>query len=415
MPGQAGLHLFSLPIAYSVPPHYDPIRALFSCTGVGIFNRGIETFFREAFDGLKTIQGIDFRLIKGASPVAQGTPGDDEDVVWCLPRTGEVAPLIGKSTGRSAYAVEQWSSFPGVVRHIRKFRPHVVFYSDANLGFLLHRFRRLIGVPFRLLFSNGGPVHPPFNRHDFVHQVAPLYHDEALAAGESPEKHFLVPYGIHVPRDIPVFDEAVKHSLRARLGLPLDRKVILSVGWIARQHKRMDYVIEEMAGLPEPRPFLQLLGAMDVNSQKIVDLGNRLLGPQNFSARSVPYRDVAAYYRASDVFVLGSLAEGFGRVYLEALMHGLPTIGHRHPVIEYVLGDVGEVVDLSMPGNLTMALSNVLGDPRRASDQARLKRGESVRSRFDWGVLRDKYAAMFLECARAPIPDGNSTNSMGPS
>ena len=29
------------------------IRVLFSCTGVGVFNRGIESFFREAFDGLR--------------------------------------------------------------------------------------------------------------------------------------------------------------------------------------------------------------------------------------------------------------------------------------------------------------------------------------------------------------------------
>lgn len=377
------------------------VRVLFSCTGVGICNRGLETFFREAFDGLKTADCVEAKLLKGAED--RRRKKEDEQVLWCLARTGRLAPLIGRLTGRSAYAIEQWSSFPGVIREIRRFRPHVIFYSDANLGFLLHRFRRPIGVPFRLLFSNGGPCHPPFDRHDFVHQVAPLYLAEALAAGEPPGKHFLVPYGIHVPA-APDSDPAAKRALREGLGLPLDRQVVLSVGWIARQHKRMEYVIEEVARLPEPRPFLQLLGAIDENSPEVIDLGHRLLGLQNFSARSVPYEEVADYYRAADVFVLGSLAEGFGRVYLEALMHGLPTIGHKHPVIEYVLGDAGLLADLSVRDNLTAVLAQTLGDTTLSTNEAKRRRLESVRSRFDWEVLRPQYADMFRACAEAPIP-----------
>jgi 1,2-diacylglycerol 3-alpha-glucosyltransferase len=421
-----------------VSPDSAPVRVLFCCTGVGIFNRGIESFFREAFDGLKDTPGLDARLVKGASDNSElGTRNSElaERVGWCLKRTGRIAPLIGKLTGRSSYAVEQWSSLPGVVREIRRFRPQVVFTSEANLMFLLRRFRRQIGVPFRVLYSNGGPVHPPFNRHDFVHQVAPFYLEEAIAAGEPPEKHFMVPYGIHVP-GAPALDPAAKRALRQQLGLPLDRPVVLSVGWIARQHKRMHYVIEEVArtsgmlksqsdlrldqGGPDATlahqmgeglgvrasgevsnlPFLQLLGAMDEASPEIVELGNRLLGPSSFSAKSVPYSQVADYYRAADCFVLASLQEGFGRVYLEALMHGLPTIGHRHPVIEYVLGDVGITADLSRSGNLSAMLSQLcLESAFRAPDSAlAVRRWESVRSRFSWPCLASEYSEMFQRC-----------------
>lgn len=384
----------------------EPIRVLFCCTGVGIFNRGIETFFREAFEGLKSAEGIEARLIKGADDNSEfgiRNPEFSERVAWCLPRTGSLAPLIGKLTGRSAYAVEQWSSFPAVVREIRRFRPHVVFTSEANLMFLLRRFRRWIGVPFCVLYSNGGPVHPPFNRHDVVHQVAPFYLEEALQTGEPAGKHFLVPYGIHVPPP-PVIDQAAKRALHQKLGLPLDRPIVLSVGWIARQHKRMDYVIEEVARMAEPRPYLHLLGAMDEASSEILELGNRVLGPENFSAGSVPYQQVTDYYRAADCFVLGSLKEGFGRVYLEALMHGLPTIGHRHPVIEWVLGDAGIVADLSQPGALATALAEQLALPASLRKAQMHQRWESVRSRFDWVMLRDSYAAMFRACAAQVTP-----------
>ena len=165
-----------------------PLRVLFCCTGVGILNRGIELFFREAFDNLHATPGLQTRLVKGGGPSTEL-----ERVVRCIPRTSAIAEVIGKATRRNAYVAEQWSSFLPVVREIRQFRPDVVFYSDANLGFLLYWFRRWIGVPYRLLFSNGGPCRPPFVRLDFVHQVNPVQLEEALRAGEPAEKHIWCP------------------------------------------------------------------------------------------------------------------------------------------------------------------------------------------------------------------------------
>ena len=372
------------------------IRILFSCSSVGITNRGIESFFREAFDELKTLPDISIKLLKGG-----GTELPDAHVIWNIPKTSSLAKFLGKLARRNSYVIEQWSTFLPVVLQIRKYQPHVIFYSDSNLGFLLYWFRKQIGVPYRLLFSNGGPCHPPFVRTDFVHQVAPFYLDEALRAGEPPEKHFFVPYGINVG-SAPVFDGATKHDLRKKLRLPPERQIILSVGWVSREHKRMDYVIREMAKLPEPRPFLQLLGAMDERSQEIVELGGQLLGAENFGAASVPYEKVAEYYRAADCFVLASLKEGFGRVYLEALMHGLPVIAHRHPVMEYVVGDAGTLGDLSQPGNLAGLLAAELKSPNNETLMRR--RWESVRDRFSWPVLAPAYQAMFAAVATQPLP-----------
>ena len=159
----------------------------------------------------------------------------------------------------------------------------------------------------------------------------------------------------------------------------------------------MHYVIEEVAQMPEPRPFLQLLGAIDEKSLEIIALAQRLLGEGNFSIQSVPYEKVSDYYQAADCFVLASLKEGFGRVYLESLLHGLPTIGHCHPVIEYVLGEVGIIADLSQPGGLASVLQRVLQEPPKAA--AALARWESVRDRFGWPQLAAQYCAMFEKCS----------------
>src|SRR5260221_13217904 len=111
------------------------VRVLFVCTGLGIIHRGIETFFREAFDGLKGTRGLDLRLVKGGGAVAPG-----ERLLWNLPRTGSAARLIGSAVRRNGYAVEQWTSLFSVLSEIRRFLPDVIFYRDANLGFLLYRF-----------------------------------------------------------------------------------------------------------------------------------------------------------------------------------------------------------------------------------------------------------------------------------
>jgi glycosyltransferase involved in cell wall biosynthesis len=370
-------------------PAQNIIRVLFSCTGVGIFNRGIESFFREAFGGLKDLPGLEAWLIKG-----RGQRTEREIPVWCLPRTGRPARWVGRLFKRNAYVAEQWSSFFAILRQIRRLQPNIIFYSDANLGFQLCFRRKWIGVPYQLLFSNGGPVSAPFDRADFVHQVAPLYHAKALEFGEPAIKHFMVPYGIEVPPQPPA-DWQEKRALRERLGLPLDRRVVLSVGAVNRYHKRMHYILEEIARLAAPRPFLQIVGAMEEESPEVIKLADQLLGRESYSAASVPYDKVFDYYKASDVFVLGSLQEGFGRVYLEALMHGLPVIAHRHPVMEFVLGDQGVLGDLNRPGELTNLVAQEL---ERIPDNAvRRARWESVKRRFSWPVLAPQYSSMFRQ------------------
>ena len=396
-----------------------PLRIFFSCSGVGIIDRGIEIFFREAFGGLHGTEGLDITLCKGA-----GEEKPDERVLWNVPRTGWAARLLGACIRRNSYVAEQLSSFPSMVHAIRRRRPDIIFYSDSNLGFQLFRWRKQIGVPFRLLFSNGGPCHPPFDRTDYVQQVAPFYLEEALAAREPADRHRMVPYGICVPDGAPDVSDEAKRQIRRQLELPIDREIILSVGWITAQHKRMDYVVNELAAMLDYRttadhgtgpvvstsevsgqsiPYLVLLGTKDSESAAIIALARKKLGEENFTARSVPHDQVADYYRAADLFVLASLQEGFGRVFLEALIYGLPVIAHDHPVMRFVLGSEGTFGDLSKPGVLAALIREKLG--REDSEADAIRRREMVRARFSWVVLAPQYREMFLDCFQKVTSD----------
>ena len=197
-----------------------PLRVLFCCTGVGILNRGIELFFREAFDHLHAVPGLRARLVKGGGP-----PSELERVVRCIPRTSWLAAAIGKRCSPQRLCRRAVVVVPAGRPSDPALPPEVIFYSDANLGFLLYWFRRWIGVPFRLLFSNGGPCGPPFGRLDFVHQVNPVCLEQALRAGEPAQKHIMVPYGLRVRPPPDGIDEVRRRALRERLGLPADRPV----------------------------------------------------------------------------------------------------------------------------------------------------------------------------------------------
>jgi 1,2-diacylglycerol 3-alpha-glucosyltransferase len=368
------------------------IKVYLTCTGVGIINRGIETFARECFEGLHGMEGLEIELFKGA-----GVEKHDEHRLWNLPRNGKLAPLLGKLINRNGYVVEQLSSFLPFVDRIRKGKPDIIFYSDSNLGFQLYKWRKQIGVPYKLLFSNGGPCHPPFDRTDFVQQVAPFYKEEALKAGEPSSKHFQVPYGINVPDSDPFLNYEDRQNIRQQLGLPTgDRPIVISVGWISTAHKRMDYVVEEIAALPEPRPYLVMLGHMDANSPPIIDLATQKLGKDGFTARSVPYEQVSKYYQVADIFVLGSLKEGFGRVYLEAMIHGLPCVVNDQAVMRYVLAEHGLFTDLSKSGTTSAAISDLLQSNQ--SLESKIERREYVRKKFSWQNLVPLYLDMFREC-----------------
>ncbi|HSB54713.1 MAG TPA: glycosyltransferase family 4 protein [Gemmatimonadales bacterium] len=372
-------------------------RVALVCSGLGTVRRGYEAFAQGLFDALSGVEGLDVWLFKGA-----GARTPREIPLWHLPRSGFPARLTGELTRRGPYVMEQATLTVSLIPWLRKTRPDVVYYCDPSIGRLLWQWRKLTGPQFRLIMHNGGPHPPPFRWADHVHQLTPVTLTEALSAGVPPERQTLLPCGFSFgppPQPMSMYERSTR---RRALGLPVDRPLVLSVGALNRGHKRMDYLITEIASMGEARPFLVMLGESEDDTPAVRALAELLLGPEGFQMRTVPRERMDEYYRAADVFALASLTEAFGLAYVEALAHGLPTIAHDQEVTRFVMGKEGTLADLRRPDALAAAVRTVLQEGDRGADRER--RHEVMRARFGWPALLPGYVTMLAPSDRAQAP-----------
>jgi glycosyltransferase involved in cell wall biosynthesis len=183
--------------------------------------------------------------------------------------------------------------------------------------------------------------------------------------------------------------------------------VVLSVGALNDFHKRMAYLVREVGALPDPRPFVVMLGQVESDTPAVLKAADAALGPGGYVARTIPREQLSSWYQAADVFALCSLTEGFGLAYAEALAHGLPCLAHDFPVSRFVLGEDGTYADLSRPGALAPLITAAMCVQRSEDDMMRCHR--SLLQRFSWQALLPAYVDMFQSC----IGDGARVSLTG--
>jgi glycosyltransferase involved in cell wall biosynthesis len=363
----------------------QPTRVLLACSGLEHSPRGFESFARECFERLRHDPRLDLWLVK-----ASGPDGERERAVPSLKRDDRVLRALARLTGRRALAMEQLAFAFSLQPEILRRKPEVIYFSEWYTGVGLDRLRRVNRQQYALVLSNGSMAAEGFEHFDRVHQHTAPALEYVLERGADPNKHILLPVAFDMPDadELPSGDE--RAALRDRLGLPSDRTVAISVAALNRSHKRLDYLIEEVARLPEPRPFLLLVGQPEPETAALRELARELLGEEGHAIRTVPRSEVDALLRASDLFVLPSLAEGLPRALVEAAAQGLPCLAHDYSVARYALGEHGILADFRQPGALAGLLAaGVPDDPEHGQARHRY-----VYERFSWDRLAPQYVDM---------------------
>lgn len=307
--------------------------------------------------------------------------------IWNIPRYS----FLGKISKRG-YFFEQLTFLVGMLPNLLFLKPDIIFYSDLLLGRKLSLVRKVFGLKFKLLLSNGAPSPPPFPYSDYVQQLLPSHLKKAIAHGEDANKHILLPYGFKLTKTSKN-TLAEKQLLRENLNLPKDKTIIISIGAINNYHKRMSYLIGEVSDLGRQDVFLLLVGQQEKESIDIIHSGLQLLGEANFRVITAHPSQIHHYLLAADLFVLASLNEGFGRVLIEAQQAGLPTLVHDLEVFHEVLGKYGNFLNMKVKGNLKTELSQWLEHGEFNSNNQEGK--EYFFNRYDWSQIKSGYITMF--------------------
>ncbi len=155
-------------------------------------------------------------------------------------------------------------------------------------------------------------------------------------------------------------------TCRKALNLPVDRKILLSVGNLV-EVKGHTYLIDAMAEVVRERKdvLCLIVGRGELKHRlemKISSLGLeqyvRLVGGK-------PHSEIPLWMNAADVFVLPSLRESFGIVQVEAMACGKPVVATKNGGSEEIVipGKTGLLCDAVDPRGLAESIVRALDMP----------------------------------------------------
>lgn len=361
------------------------------CSGLGTINRGHEVFAREIFNLLK--DQVDITLFKGG-----GANDNNEIVVDNIGRNSELLSEMKLSVSpkwESAVREEERMRVEGLtfaysaLKHLLADDFDVIHCLEQEVCNVIYENRHLFRRTPKILWSNGGALPKSAQpKCDFVQE-----HTEDNLQRSDRSKAFVIPHGVDLNR----FRPDIPTDFRERHGIPEDAFVVISVGTICYWHKRMDYVIREVALVPDA--WLVIVGQESSDSPGIKALGEELMaGRIVFTTMS--HDQLPTAYAAADVFTLGSLFETFGIVYIEAMAMGLPVICTNHPNQKSIVKE-GLFINMSQ----AETLAQVLSTENRASLKRFVEKGLDIaREYYDLKILKRQYIEHYQRItASAPL------------
>lgn len=189
-----------------------------------------------------------------------------------------------------------------------------------------------------------------------------------------------------------MFFKQDKTACRSKLGLPIDRKIILSVGNIA-QVKGHSYLVDAFEQLCKARDDLMcvIVGSGELDHEISAMIQERNLQEKMILAGEKPYSEIPAWMNACDIFCLPSLSEGNPTVLFESLACGKPFVGSD-------VGGIPEVINsdsfgfLSRPGDSTDLADKLLkGINRHWDENAIIEYSKS----FSWERIASEYRKVY--------------------
>jgi glycosyltransferase involved in cell wall biosynthesis len=181
--------------------------------------------------------------------------------------------------------------------------------------------------------------------------------DYVLSLGAKPSKVKVIHNGVDLNRFRPL--PKIKDTMRQKLGIPQDAKVVLTVRRLVYKNG-VDTLIDGANIAVKKNPKIVFLVVGKGPDMSSVQMQIKQLGIEgNFRLTGfVPDEDLPLYYNTADLFALPSKSgEGLPLVALEAMACGLPVIATNVGGIkEIMVNDYGKLVPPNNPDALAKAI-----------------------------------------------------------
>ena len=218
---------------------------------------------------------------------------------------------------------------------------------------------------------------------------------ELRSLGFPSERLWRIPNGVDADCYRPS-EAGERESLRTALGLPLDQTVALFAGRLYAS-KRVDVLIRAMQRAP---------GVLVVAGEGPQERRLRRLTEELGLAKRVDFRgtveDTAPLYRAADLYLSASAAEGMSNSVLEAMATGLPVVATQASGIDDQLGEgAGILLRRTDPALFAETLEKLAGDPGARERVGRAARERAVR-RYSLEAVAEALAKLYRAVLAVP-------------
>lgn len=161
------------------------------------------------------------------------------------------------------------------------------------------------------------------------------------------------------------------------------------------RYKGYDKVIEAMMKINNDFPDLKYLiaGSYDANEKSFLDeiISKYKLDGKVKLAGFIPEEELIDHFKMADLYVMPSMKEGFGIVFIEAMFYGLPVIaGNKDGSTDALLnGKLGKLVDPLNTTEIASAMSEILKNRNHFIPDRNL-----LLSNFGYDAYKEKFKAL---------------------
>lgn len=245
--------------------------------------------------------------------------------------------------------------------------------------------------------------------------VARQFMEEARSMGIPAERLHYVPHAVDEARFFPPSSPEEVRAARARLGLPVDRPVVMYVGRLGVEKGILD-LLEAWRLLAHPTAMLAVVGP-DMTGHRL-DAGPqaRAFVRQHGLDGSVrflgPTADPAPVLRAGDIFVQPSHYEAFGISLIEAMATGLAIVASGvGGMADYLVHEENALITgAQAPERVAAALARLLANERERRRFGAAAR-RTVEERFTEQALGAAYVALLQRLVDADRADAGKTSA----